>query len=156
MTATDPVPAQPDGREEPRRRLVPGLRLALQVAAVSIVVALLALLTWKVVAGSPGSSFVDRIGRGKKPPAPAFALPVIWKHDETWPSAARRALADGRLALTELRGRPVVINFWASWCLPCRDEAPELAAAARKHAGEVAFVGIDVQDFTSDARRFLH
>jgi cytochrome c biogenesis protein CcmG/thiol:disulfide interchange protein DsbE len=48
-----------------------------------------------------------------------------------------------------------VLNFWASWCVPCKHEAPLLAASARQHAGEVAFLGIDVQDFKSDARRFL-
>jgi cytochrome c biogenesis protein CcmG/thiol:disulfide interchange protein DsbE len=48
-----------------------------------------------------------------------------------------------------------VLNFWASWCIPCKHEAPLLAASARAHAGRVAFVGIDVQDFKSDARKFL-
>jgi cytochrome c biogenesis protein CcmG/thiol:disulfide interchange protein DsbE len=147
--------ADNDGQEAPARAGVRGARILLQLAAVGVVLALLALLAWKLVAGSPGSGFVERIKRGEKPPAPAFALPVIWPHDETWPTALKPKLADGRLSLAELRGYPVVVNFWASWCLPCKDEAPELAAAARAHAGKVAFVGIDVQDFTSDARRFL-
>jgi cytochrome c biogenesis protein CcmG, thiol:disulfide interchange protein DsbE len=56
---------------------------------------------------------------------------------------------------SELRGRPVVINFWASWCVPCRHEAPRFTASARAHAGRVSFLGIDVQDLSSDARRFL-
>jgi cytochrome c biogenesis protein CcmG/thiol:disulfide interchange protein DsbE len=54
-----------------------------------------------------------------------------------------------------LRGHPVVVNFWASWCIPCKKEAPLLAASARTHRGQVVFLGIDVQDFKSDARRFL-
>jgi cytochrome c biogenesis protein CcmG/thiol:disulfide interchange protein DsbE len=59
------------------------------------------------------------------------------------------------VAVAELRGQPVVLNFWASWCVPCKQEAPLLAAAARERRGEVVFLGIDVQDFKSDARRFL-
>jgi thiol-disulfide isomerase/thioredoxin len=62
---------------------------------------------------------------------------------------------DGReLALSELRGRPVVMNFWASWCAPCRLEKPILAAAARKHADSVHFIGVNVLDGLQDAQRF--
>lgn len=50
---------------------------------------------------------------------------------------------------------PVVINFWASWCVPCAREAPRLNASARQHRGKLVFLGIDVQDFTRDPRRFL-
>jgi cytochrome c biogenesis protein CcmG/thiol:disulfide interchange protein DsbE len=59
------------------------------------------------------------------------------------------------VSLLELRGTPVVMNFWASWCIPCGREAPRLNASARTHRGEVLFLGIDVKDFSSDARRFL-
>jgi cytochrome c biogenesis protein CcmG/thiol:disulfide interchange protein DsbE len=57
--------------------------------------------------------------------------------------------------VAELRGRRVVINFWASWCVPCKKEAPLLSRAARTYAGKVVFLGVDIQDFKSDARRFL-
>ncbi len=131
------------------------VRLVLQAAAVAVVFAMLVLLVWKVVAGDSGGAFVASIKAGKSPPAPAFTLPVIWRRDETWPRAPRSKLADGRVSLAELRGYPAVINFWASWCIPCKEEAPYLAAVARRHRGDVGFLGIDSQDFESDAKRFL-
>jgi cytochrome c biogenesis protein CcmG/thiol:disulfide interchange protein DsbE len=57
--------------------------------------------------------------------------------------------------LNQLRGYPVVVNQWASWCEPCRFEFPFFRAAAIKHRREVAFVGIDMQDTKKDGKRFL-
>ena len=98
---------------------------------------------------------MNAIKRGDKPAAPAFDLPVIWDRTGLWPVSAHGAIGDGRVLLAELRGYPVVLNFWASWCIPCKDEAPHFAAAARAHRGKVAFLGLDVQDFVPDARHFL-
>jgi cytochrome c biogenesis protein CcmG, thiol:disulfide interchange protein DsbE len=57
--------------------------------------------------------------------------------------------------LKRLRGFPVVVNQWASWCDPCRFEFPFFQAAARRHRAEVAFLGIDMRDGKDDARKFL-
>jgi cytochrome c biogenesis protein CcmG/thiol:disulfide interchange protein DsbE len=57
--------------------------------------------------------------------------------------------------LVELRGKPVVVNFWASWCLPCRDEAPELARFDREMRPRARLVGVDFQDAKSDALAFI-
>jgi cytochrome c biogenesis protein CcmG/thiol:disulfide interchange protein DsbE len=61
----------------------------------------------------------------------------------------------GQWRLSALGGQPAVVNFWASWCLPCEDEAPVLEQTYRRSRGQVAFVGIDVQDTEANARAFL-
>lgn len=57
--------------------------------------------------------------------------------------------------LRELRGHPVVVNKWASWCPPCRAEFPYFARQAASSGHRVAFLGVDSQDVDADARRFL-
>ena len=61
----------------------------------------------------------------------------------------------GRLSLASYRGHVVVLNFWGSWCTPCREEAPDLAALAThfRPAG-VRFVGIDIRDSPASAQAF--
>ena len=71
--------------------------------------------------------------------APDFELPL---------------LEGGTLSSDELRGSPVVLNFWASWCTPCREEAPLFEELAREYE-DVRFVGVNVQDNDPDARAFV-
>jgi thiol-disulfide isomerase/thioredoxin len=57
--------------------------------------------------------------------------------------------------LAELRGTPVVVNMWGSWCPPCTDEAPMLAKAHRRYGDRVQFLGIDIEDTVPSARAFM-
>jgi cytochrome c biogenesis protein CcmG/thiol:disulfide interchange protein DsbE len=115
------------------------LKLVGQVAAVGLVAALLVLLVWKVAGGS--ESEVEGLARGKTPPAPGFNLP--------------RLTGEGKVSLDSYRGKAVVVNFWASWCVPCKTEAPLLENAWREYRGRgLVVVGVNSQDLSSDARRF--
>ena len=60
------------------------------------------------------------------------------------------------LELSDLRGEVVVVNFWAAWCPPCRDEAPLLEEAWREYADQgVVFLGVDIWDTEQNARAYL-
>lgn len=112
-------------------------------AAVATTIALiLGLMAWQVTADDRGRALPSAIAQGDRPPAPDFELPRLDR--------------DGTLRLSALRGNAVVLNFWASWCDPCKDEAPLLQAAWERYRDDgVVVLGVDNEDLTSDARAFM-
>ena len=114
-------------------------RLVAQGVAIGLVVLLFILLAWSL-ATDKGGDLSNKANRGDRPKAPGFTLPRL-----------DRA---GTLDLASLRGKAVVLNAWASWCLPCKDEAPYLEQVSREHRSDVVVLGLDAKDFREDARRF--
>ncbi|MGH3442690.1 MAG: TlpA family protein disulfide reductase, partial [Nitriliruptorales bacterium] len=108
-------------------------------AAVAVVVVATTLAWW---AGGAPTTSTERLASGPAGPAPDFRL-----EDLRDPQAT--------VSLADYSGRPVVVNFWASWCPPCRKEMPALEAAYRKVKGRVAFVGVNHQDARDDALALL-
>jgi cytochrome c biogenesis protein CcmG/thiol:disulfide interchange protein DsbE len=122
------------------------------------VVAFVALLAYGLLSGSADTTIDSSLGEGEAPLAPEFELEVLARG--SLPTQLARdvepALADGKLGLSELRGTPFVLNFWASWCNPCREEAPILERGWREHGPRgVLYLGLNMQDLTDDALAFL-
>lgn len=106
------------------------------------VAGLIGLLVYGVVSESPDSSIDDAVQRGEREPAPDIELPPLG-------GGPKRALKDWR-------GKVVVLNYWASWCEPCREESPLLERWHQRISKHDATVlGVDVLDVTSDAEDFI-
>lgn len=90
-----------------------------------------------------------------KAPAPGD-VPQTQTRDQAAPQLSGRTLDGGRFDLAALRGKVVLVNVWASWCDPCRQELPALAAAqSRWSAGGFRVAGIDMRDNDESAHRLL-
>lgn len=116
-------------------------RLVAQGVAVGLVVLLFGLLVW-TLASDEGGDLAAAASRGERPKAPDFTL--------------ERLDRDGDLTLSSLRGKVVALNFWASWCIPCKEEAPFLEEVWRENRDRgLVVVGLDAKDFRRDAREFV-
>jgi len=78
-------------------------------------------------------------------------------HRPLAPEFTGTTLTGSKLSFSSYRGKVVVLNFWGSWCVPCREEASILAAVAGKYRSSgVSFLGVDVRDTTAGALAFAH
>jgi peroxiredoxin len=109
-------------------------RIGAQALALACVAGLLGLLVWKLA----HQQHAPPVGST----APGFTL--------------TRLAGPGKVSLASLHGDAVVLNFWASWCGPCKGEAPVLERAwAQYHDKGVIFLGVDYHDLAPDARKFV-
>jgi cytochrome c biogenesis protein CcmG/thiol:disulfide interchange protein DsbE len=120
-----------------RRLLAP-----VPIAILAAVVALVALLAYGLASNEPDRGVERALLAGEREEAPELELPTLDGEE-------RRSLAD-------YRGQVVVLNFWASWCPPCRDESPLLQRWHQRLAGrDATLLGVDVLDVDNDAQEFI-
>ncbi len=136
--------------ETPQAQMPPAKRPSKKRRAIATLIFFTALnivlvgVLWSRLAGAQhiisGAATVPLVGH----PAPDFTL-------TTWDSASGQSIR-----LSALKGKPVILNFWASWCTPCNEETPLLQATWQRYrAAGVTFIGIDYQDQQQEARQFL-
>ena len=135
MTAADATEPPTGGTARRLAHRLRGLGAARLTALTAVLVGVVVIVTLSIT-GTGG-------GPHQAPPAPAknFSLGALGHPAH-------------RITLSSLAGRPVIVNFFASWCTPCQKETPMLARFA-KHTN-VAVIGIDVNDPTSSALAFVH
>ena len=120
-----------------RRLLAP-----IPIAVLAVVVALVALLAYGLASNEPDRGVEQALVAGGREPAPEFELP--------------RLSGGGTASLADYRGKVVVLNFWASWCDPCKAESPLLERWHQRLSKQGGLVlGVDVQDLSGDARAFV-
>jgi cytochrome c biogenesis protein CcmG/thiol:disulfide interchange protein DsbE len=129
MPRTTAAELDPEARPGRHRRLIIGLAVVFAAAAVAAGIA----------AARNGEPALTSRAWGE---APGFSLPSVRE-------------GEGTVSLERFQGRPVVLNFFASWCVPCQKELPAFDKVAQRTRGRVAFVGVTFNDDQPSARGML-
>lgn len=145
----DPAPREQTGPEPAPRRSwttrIRGLSTTSKViysGAAVLAAALVAIGLTGLASGTPASGTPKAKATVSPPVAKNFTLSRLGDPGHT-------------VSLAQYAGHPVVINFWASWCIPCRSETPMLASYYKHMAGKVVVIGIDIDDKAADGLKFI-
>ena len=131
-----------------RARVLSRRTVVLAAAVLAGVLLIVVLATGWAGGGTSGVTTVD---------GDASAVLYPAGHRPLAPEFSGTTLTGSKLSFSDYRGHVVVLNFWGSWCVPCREEASTLAAVAAKYQPSgVSFLGVDVRDTTASALAFTH
>jgi cytochrome c biogenesis protein CcmG, thiol:disulfide interchange protein DsbE len=139
-----PPEGTPESRGWDRRRTIGA------IVGGAIVLGIVVLLAVGLANKDIGTSIQDALVKGERPSAPDITLPVLTSGPGVGPEGSD-------VTLSRMRGKIVVLNFWASWCEPCKLEAPILEAVSRRYqnSSDVVVMGVDIQDLREQARGFI-
>lgn len=118
-------------------------RLLVPALATVVAAGLIGLLAYGLVSKSEDTSIEQAVASGERPAAPSLKLPLLG--------------GPGTQSVADLRGQVVVLNFWASWCVPCKSEAPVLGKAQQRlrQTGAGTVVGVTYDDSTPASLKFV-
>ena len=112
------------------------------IAVICVLLGLFALLAYGLASNEPDRGVEEALDRGETEPAPDLELPNL--------------SGEGSTSLADYRGKVVVLNFWASWCKPCKAESPLLERWHQRISSRNGTVlGVDMLDVTEDAQDFI-
>ncbi len=118
---------------------------------VVVVVIAVAGITWLAVRGGDDADTATGTGSGRR----SASAPGVARAGDPAPDFELTTLDGDTVRLSDFRGTPVVLNFWASWCTPCRAEFPLLRETHDGADGDFAVVGVDTGDIRGDGQQFV-
>lgn len=120
---------------------MPRKRSPFTIPVIIGVAALLALLVYGVAQKQGGDEFDDAVAAGKREAAPVRTVKLVGSEETT--------------SIAEHRGEVVLLNFWASWCEPCKSESPAMERAYQRYKDKgFVVIGANIDDLTKDAQKF--
>jgi thiol-disulfide isomerase/thioredoxin len=141
------APPQPPG--EPAWRRHPLARYGLPFVAIAIIAGIILVLSkpWDTTASKESAELREARLGALEPGAPRVGEPA--------PDFALRSMDGSVIRLSELRGKMVLVNFWATWCGPCRAEMPDLQAVYQQYKDELVVLGVNVESASVEETRRL-
>ncbi len=136
--------------------------LKISILMVSLCIIVCALVVGAVGCNSPdvstspdASTPPDTATLPDSPSLPEKLGLIVIKDEVAAPDFTLPTMADTEITLSDLQGKPVVLNFWATWCSFCVAELPYFDKAIKEHAGEATIVAVDIQEEASQVKNFL-
>lgn len=158
-SASPPLPTAKGGSASRFRALIGRHKLGTGIVVLLVVAAVVGVAGGSLKGTSASgtsacsSSSTDSIVYSCPAAAPAFSLPALSASGTA--STAGSAGAAGTVSLTQYAGKPLIVNFFASWCGPCQQETPLIASFYKENAGHVTILGVDGNDTNAKAVAFV-